>query len=109
MVQDPYLATVFPEPPLIAYTRPQTIKDKLIRARLPPINSRPKRIIQGMHKCGKKCDICPYVETGKIIKATHTDKVVQISKSFDCKTSNIVYIVRCKKCKDNTLAKLNLH
>ena len=100
MVQDPYLATVFPEPPLIAYTRPQTIKDKLIRARLPPINSRPKRIIQGMHKCGKKCDICPYVETGKIIKATHTDKVVQISKSFDCKTSNIVYIVRCKKCKD---------
>ena len=98
MVQDPYLKSVFPEPPLIAYTRPQTIRDKLIRAKVPPENSRPKRIIQGMHKCGKNCDICPYVKTGKIIKAKHSKEVVQISKSFDCQTTNLVYIIDCKKC-----------
>ena len=53
-----------------------------------------------MHKCGKNCEICPYVKTGKIIKATHSKQVVQISKSFDCKTTNVVYIVGCTKCND---------
>ena len=42
--------------------------------------------------------ICPYVQTGKSIKATFTKEVVTLSKSFDCKTTNIVYIVGCKKC-----------
>ena len=98
MVADPYLASVFPQPPLIAYTRPQTIRDKLIRAKVPPANSRPKREIPGMHKCNQHCPICPYVQTGKSIKATFTKEVVTLSKSFDCKTTNIVYIVGCKKC-----------
>ena len=92
---------VFPAPPLIAYTRPKTIKDHLIRAKLPSSNTRPKRTIPGMHKCGKlSCRICSYVSTGKVIKATYTNASVQLSKSFDCQTSNIVYIVSCKKCKD---------
>ena len=54
-----------------------------------------------MHKCGKSnCKICSYVSTGKVIKATYTNASVQLSKSFDCQTSNIVYIVGCKKCND---------
>ena len=97
MVSDPYLATVFLQPPLIAYTRPQTIKNKLISAKVPP-NSRPKREIPAMYKCNHHCDICPYVQTGKSIKATYTKEVVTLWKSFDCKTKNIVYIVGCKKC-----------
>ena len=41
MVQDPYLA----EPPLIAYTRPQTIRDRLIRAKVPSAKSKSRRVI----------------------------------------------------------------
>ena len=77
MVSDPYLATVFLQPPLIAYTRPQTIKNKLISAKVPP-NSRPKREIPAMYKCNHHCDICPYVQTGKSIKATYTKEVVTL-------------------------------
>ena len=95
------MAEVFPAPPLIAYTRPKTIKDHLIRAKVPSSNKRPKRIIPGMHKCGKfSCKICSYVSTGKVIKATYTNASVQLSKSFDCQTTNVVYIVRCKRCND---------
>ena len=100
MVQDPYLAEVFPEPPLIAYTRPQTIRDKLIRAKVPPAKSKPRRVIPGMHKCGKNCEICPYVKTQKLVKATYTNEVVHLPKHYDCKTKNIVYIVQCIKCND---------
>ena len=100
MVTNPQMAEVFPAPPLIAYTRPKTLKDHLIRAKVPS-SKRPKRMIPGMHKCGKfSCRICPYVSTGKIIKAKYTNAVVQLSKSFDCQTTNVVYIVTCKKCKD---------
>ena len=38
------------------------------------------------------------LQTGKIIKAKHSKEVVQISKSFDCQTTNLVYIIDCKKC-----------
>ena len=52
---DHYLEEVFPLPPLVAYKRPANIKDKIVRAKLPPNNSeRPRRIIPGMSKW-KKC------------------------------------------------------
>ena len=100
MTQDPYMAEVYPEPPLVAHSRPQNIRDKLIRAKLPS-KARKKRVIPGMHKCKKQnCKICPWVVTNKVAKATHTDKVVHLSKEYNCQTSNLVYLVQCKKCKD---------
>ena len=109
MVTNPQMAEVFPAPPLIAYTRPKTLKDHLIRAKVPS-SKRPKRMIPGMHKCGKfSCRICPYVSTGKIIKAKYTNAVVQLSKSFDCQTTNVVYIVTCKKCKDQYIGQTKKH
>ena len=36
MVKDPYLADVFKKSALIAYKRAQNIKDKIIRAKVPP-------------------------------------------------------------------------
>ena len=76
MVQDPRLQEVFPAPPLVAYKRPQNIKDKIIRSKVPPQRgARPKRQSHGMKKCNK-CNVCPsafnrkhQLETHKI---THT-------------------------------------
>ena len=69
MKQDPYLAEVFPQPPLVAYKRPANIRDKLIRAKVPdPAPSRPKRVLNGMKKC-LNCPICPFVKTGQIVKS----------------------------------------
>ena len=99
MVQDPYLAEVFPDPPLVAYTRPSNIRDKLIRAKLPS-KTRPKRRIPGMKRCNKNCIICPYVNQCKVVKATYSDKVVQISREYNCQTANLVYLVHCLKCKN---------
>ena len=46
--QDPYLAGIFPLPPLVAYRRPPNLKDKLIRAKVPePAPLRPKGILLG--------------------------------------------------------------
>ena len=62
MTENPHMKSIFPKPPLVAYKRPMNIRDKLIRAKVPPPQtSRPKRIKNGMAKCNKPCAICPYV------------------------------------------------
>ena len=93
------MATIFPKPPLIAYKRPQTIRDKLIRARVPPPPSRPKRVLNGMVKCNKPCSICPFIKVQKVVKSTSNSKVVDLHKHHTCEDKNICYILECKKCR----------
>ena len=93
--QSQYLNDVFQEPPLIAYKRQRNIKDYPFRAKVPPFNPPPKRLIKGMSKCGKQCLICPYIMVGKSITAEHF--VWNLSKAYTCGTSNIVYLIECNK------------
>ena len=67
VLQDKYLETVFPEPPLVAFKRQKNIRETLIRAKLAPPNTREKRNLNGMKKCGK-CIICSHVIEGNTIK-----------------------------------------
>lgn len=100
MVEDPQLKEAFPLPPLVAYRRPQNLKEKLIRAKLPPAYTRPKRKTPGMSKCKFSCQTCPYVNPGKHIKANGSSYNHEIECSANCKTSNIVYCLSCSKCKE---------
>ena len=85
----PYLAEVFPEPPLVAFKRQKNIKDYIIRAKVPPLtNMRPKRIIKGMRKCGKLCPACPYVKGGKEIQNNETKWILNIA--VNCNSYNII-------------------
>ena len=98
MVQDPRLQEIFPVPPLVAYRKPKNIRDKLIRAKVPPPNiARPKRNTTGMKKCNR-CGVCPFVKERKIIQATATNYKMNISISGDCSSSNIIYLLGCRKC-----------
>ena len=90
---------IFPVPTLlVAYKRPPNIKSKLIRSKvLPANNSRPKRKVPGMKKCNRY-GVCPYVREGKTVQATSTNYKTGINCSVDCSTSNIIYLLGCKKC-----------
>ena len=99
MVTDPHLKEVFPEPPLIAYKRPQNVREKIIRAKVPPMApSRPKRNLPGMNKCSKGCPTCDFVKKGKKVTAAATQYTAEITTQVDCQTKNIVYCIGCKKC-----------
>ena len=100
MMKDPYLKETFPLPPLIAYKRPPNIRDKLIRAKVPPkTSSRPKRNVPGMKKC-LNCPVGPFVQTGNKAKSTATKFTVDINQPVTCQTDNIIYLISCKKCPD---------
>ena len=83
---------------MVAYKRPQNIKDKLIRAKIPPTApSRPKRELPGMKKY-LNCPTCPFVKTGKTVKSNQNNCVVDINTNVTCQTKNIIYLLSCKKC-----------
>ena len=98
MIQDPRLKEVFPKPPLVAYKRPKNIRDTLIRSKVPPLsNSRPKRQLPGMKKCNK-CGACPFVKEGRTVESRSTNFKVDIKKTVDCTTQNVIYLLGCRKC-----------
>ena len=97
---DPYLQDVFPKPPLTAYRRQRNLKDFAIRAKVYPRNGHhEKRKLEGMKKCNKPCQACPFIQEGKFIKSeTFTWK---IRKSVNCESKNVIYTIECNldKCK----------
>ena len=95
--QDPHLKEVFPEPPLIAYKHPPNLKSKLIRAKVPKANLRPRRVINGTKPCNKPCDACPFVETTRTVKSSATNMIVDINAPISCDTTWLIYVVNCQK------------
>ena len=67
---DGRLKKVFPEPPVVVNSRPNNLKDELIRARLPPKNRQSKRRKQdGFYPCREfGCRLCPFLGSQQVIK-----------------------------------------
>ena len=98
MTLDPHLKEIFPLPPMVAYKRPENIRDKIIRSKVPPLKSeRPKRKQNGCKKCNK-CNICPYVTTCKTVNSSATNFNVDITEDVNCLSRNIIYCITCDKC-----------
>ena len=102
--KDPGLKETFSKPPMVAYRRPPNLRNKLIRSKLPApaptqTNTRPKREIVGMKKCRRpRCETCDFVKEGKILKAKATTAVTTINAAVDCRETNYIYLINCKKC-----------
>ena len=98
ITQDKYLEDVFPKPPLVAFKRQQNIKDKIIKAKVPPVQGKyPRRTKNGMKKCLKStCRACPYIDEKTKIKAKKF--TWKITKEVNCRSKNIVYMIECGKC-----------
>lgn len=96
--KDPYLKTVFPSPPMVAYRRAKNLKDKLVRAKVPPPPTREKRKIVGMKPCNKNnCETCPFVRLGKEFKNPFNQTKFKINSALDCTSKNAVYCLFCNK------------
>ena len=105
IASDPLMKETFPSPPIVAYKRPPTIKDKLIHSKVPETRiNRPKRQLNGVKKC-LKCVNCSYVRESKVFKAVATKDIVTINAPVSCQTSNVVYCISCLKCRTQYIGK----
>ena len=87
--------TAFPTPPIIAYRRPKNLRDLLVGADL----SLPPQKPPGNKKCDRpRCKTCPTLVESAQFTSTTTGRSFDIKFSSNCKTSNVVYVIQCKKC-----------
>lgn len=60
---------------------------------------RPTREQEGAFKCmDKKCRTCDHINVTKTFKSTQTRRQYNITHHFNCKSSNLIYLVTCKLC-----------
>ena len=91
---DSSLTKIFPSKPLVAYRRPKTIRNHVVRSDV----LRKENETSGSTKCGK-CKLCTVNEFS--IKSTITNKNKGISRKIkdfgSCDSKGIIYAARCKK------------
>ena len=98
MVKDPYLKEIFDKPPMVAFRRPKSLRDMLVRAKLPENNPRKSvRNKNGMKKC-QKCVICPFVNECKSVQSTYGLHSTTINEPTNCNSTNVIYVITCIKC-----------
>ena len=99
MSKDPKMKAVFPKPPMVAWRRPKSLKDKLVKTKVPEQQNRPQRKSHGMRKCNKNgCLTCPYVMEIHQVQSKNTGKTVKINSLCYCESKGIVYYIQCKNC-----------
>ena len=96
--KSPQLRKLFKDQPLCSFRRDTSLADIMVHQKTAKVlkkNPLPKLRLQG--KCGRKCVICKKSFRGEL--KTSSGRVIKINKKINCRTSNVVYAVHCKKCK----------
>ena len=88
------LRKAFRYPPLIAFRRPNNLKDLLVRATLTSTPSEPP----GNYPCEAcRCKLVLYWRLWTSSPATLLDRFIRWNLA-PCKFSNIVYLIKCRRC-----------
>ncbi len=96
---------VFLEKPLITYRRNTNLSDKLVRC------GHFDRTVPSARKTDKKCkkpwmcQFCLKPPYSRVYKSTVTGREYKGPATYTCKTKNVIYLITCKKCKNNILEK----
>ena len=89
------LAKLFPEPPVVAFRRPKSIKDTLVRAAV----SRPSSTVGQCKPCGdRRSKCCLQLQNAQVFHSKTTGKEYKIFCNVNCKTPNVVYLLDCHVC-----------
>ena len=83
--------------PFVAFRKPKSLRDYLVRAK---VDSRsPRNSLLGTVKCStRRCEVCNYVDENSYFKSSQDDRRYSINYNLNCNSSNVVYLITCKKC-----------
>ena len=94
------LASIFKDPPLIAYRRPKNLRDKLVFAKFTQLG-RTDNQETGCKPCGKpKCSWCRVMKETTTFHGTRNNaRLYKIQHKLDCQSSWVIYLIQCNQCK----------
>ena len=78
----------------MSYRRPKNLRDILVHS---DVNKR--TVTPGNTKCQSQgCKTCSIITTSDTFTSNTTKKTYKINGSYNCKTSNVMYLIQCTKC-----------
>ena len=90
---------VFPDVPMVGFRKAKSLKDFLVRAKIPKLE-----VSWGCSKCNKKgkgppCEVCNYIDVSTSFSDKDNTKVFNIRQGpLDCNSEFVVYLIQCKVC-----------
>ena len=91
------LSEIFTERPTMAYRRPNSLRDLLVRVKLKP-DMRDDEPLWETRPCGKAgCKTCKMITHTQIAKSA-SGATIKLRCNTSCKTTNVVYLIPCTKC-----------
>lgn len=94
LAQSEHLKSIFPEPPRVVYRRSKNLRDLLTSSKV----NKPE--ITGCAPCNKaRCKVCVHMQTTQKANSTFSDFSLNIRGSFNCDSSNVIYMLECTVCK----------
>ena len=90
-----YIFFFSPEVTILGFKRGKSLKDLLVKAKLPT-----EKVSGKSDGCqGKRCGICPNsMATASKFSNSLASKEYDITSNLDCNSKNVVYFVQCKVC-----------
>ena len=87
---------VFHKVPIIGFQRAKSLKDILVREKVPPVQKN-----EGF--CGpykkSRCEICEHIVSIDSFKSTTTERTYFIRPpDLECSSENVMYLFTCKTC-----------
>ena len=93
------LPLIFNKPPLVAYRRPKSLRDRLVSTKLNGTTDN-ALIPRGCIPCQRpKCSWCNKINETPTFKSTSNNKIFTIFHFLDCQSSWVIYIIECNTCK----------
>ena len=92
---------IFPEVPIVGFKRGKSLKDLLVRAKV-PVEKETDGKSCGCQ--GKHCEVCTFLEEKSIFTNKEGSDIYKIREGFHlyCNSENVVYLITSKKCKKNS-------
>ena len=88
---DTKTSKIFTSQPLVAFRRPRSIKNILVKNDILPKEEKPV----STQPCGN-CILCKNIWTTEIIRNKNIE--IEIKDGGNCQTRGVIYAARCKKC-----------
>ena len=86
---------VFNEIPIVGFRRGKSLKDMLVRAKVPPLV---RENGSSMSCLGKRCRICPFIKNSTSFDSKNGTKYDIRQPNLNCDSKNVVYLLSCKTC-----------
>ena len=87
---------VFENIPITGFKKGKSLKDILVRAKVPPLKTE-----EGFcGPCSKpRCEICKHITKTHQFESSSTKRIYSIRlQNLNCASKNVVYLLTCKTC-----------